>query len=201
MPRMWVDDEHFSGRLLRTKITFIIIFGTRIHNIMCRVVLDAMFAETTIILSNSSELWNQKLCPSDNKSVALLQFHAFRSFDDRMLNFDMWINAQSAIFRMSTYFMWNYKFASSLWSLKLDIKNPKISIGQSMCSMASMVTSQPWRELWDRFIAQVDEKLEFFREARWNPSRLIPGNLLAVELVFISHFWPTTLNPHPYLRK
>nr|XP_022305449.1 tyrosine-protein phosphatase non-receptor type 4-like isoform X9 [Crassostrea virginica] len=43
-----------------------------------------------------------------------------------------------------------------------------------MCSMASMVTSQPWRELWDRFIAQVDEKLEFFREARWNPSRLIP---------------------------
>nr|XP_022309448.1 tyrosine-protein phosphatase non-receptor type 4-like isoform X7 [Crassostrea virginica] len=40
--------------------------------------------------------------------------------------------------------------------------------------MASMVTSQPWRELWDRFIAQVDEKLEFFREARWNPSHLIP---------------------------
>ncbi|XP_052682171.1 tyrosine-protein phosphatase non-receptor type 4-like isoform X7 [Crassostrea angulata] len=40
--------------------------------------------------------------------------------------------------------------------------------------MAALLTSQSWRALWDRFISQMDEKLEILRESRWSPNRLLP---------------------------
>ncbi|XP_056007257.1 tyrosine-protein phosphatase non-receptor type 4-like isoform X3 [Ostrea edulis] len=38
--------------------------------------------------------------------------------------------------------------------------------------MAALLTSHSWRELWDRFIAHVEEKLESLRGGHWNSPRL-----------------------------
>ena len=45
---MNIFQEGYRGR----RLPLFMIFGMRIHNIVCRVGLDAMFVETKIILSN-----------------------------------------------------------------------------------------------------------------------------------------------------
>lgn len=77
-------------------------------------------------------------------------------------------------------YMWLIKITSRFDQIvEIPTKGPSSfdwSVKILKCPMAALLTSQSWRALWDRFISQMDEKLEILRESRWSPNRLFPGN-------------------------